>query len=893
MTGEQVLCLAAESPAGLGRLLAAPDAEVLAAAPEPGGETGVASRCRIGIVSPDAKRLALARKLVSAGRPWRGRSDIWFSPEPLLGSGGRVAFVFPGLEGEFSPSVEDVSTWLGRPVPAFGTESVGRHAEGVIRLGQLVAEALRRLDVRPDALAGHSVGEWNAMIAGGMFGEQDAARLLARGDVDSMLVPDADFGVLGCGVRQVHEYLRDRTDVVVSHDNAPHQTVVCGPVAVVAGIVAEFRARGVICRALPFRSGFHTPMLRPYLGRLAGEVAQLRLRPAMPVPVWSATTGSPFPAEPDAIRELYLRHLVEPVRFRELVLGMYDDGVRVFVQAGSGQLGSLIDDTLRDCPHLSVAANSPHRSGLDQLRRVAAALWVEGGRPDFGALDRSTSSEHSDPGLVPAVDARHRLAELGRRFPAAAELGLLMDDVADAVTAVLTVRRPVAAASTTLRVSTAAMPYLLDHCITQQRVGWPDEADRRPVVPATTMVRHLVDAAERAASGRVAVAVEDVELHRWLVAAPATDVTVSVRPVSRDRMHVRLGEHAEAVVVLGDRYPPAPDRGWPVEPGERATAQSADALYAQRWLFHGPRFQVVTKSVGISGSGVRGEITVPDVPGAMLDGVGHVLGQWLAEHQTGGCVAFPVRIGRIRFHGPEPAAGKTVACAVRVTHRTDDFVEADAQVSVAGRPVVSISGWRDRQFGGDTTISAVFRFPELSTVAQRQPGGWWSAAEPWRDLAARELYLHAYLASDERQQYEACRPVDRRQWLLRRIAVKDAVRGRLWDHGSGPLFPAEIAVTEDRTGRLAVTGRHGLVVPALDVAVAHCQEMAVVSVRGDQEPNDIHLSEAPETTDELPPFSGDRMRTALLHNPDGLPPRRYLVAWRASKSNEELKKGSS
>nr|WP_103337762.1 acyltransferase domain-containing protein [Amycolatopsis sp. CA-126428] len=821
--------------------------------------------------------------------------------------------MFPGLEGDFSPSVEDVSHWLGRSAPAFSTESVGRHAEGVITLGQLLSEALRHLDVRPDALAGHSVGEWNAMIAGGMFGEQDAARLLTRGDVDSMLVPDVDFGVLGCGVHQVHEYLGDRTDVVVSHDNAPHQTVVCGPVATVAGIVAEFRSRGVICRALPFRSGFHTPMLRPYLGPLAGEVAALQLRPAQRTPVWSATTASPFPDEPDAIRELYLRHLVEPVRFRELVLGLYDHGVRVFVQVGSGQLGSLIDDTLRGRPHLSVAANAPHRPGLDQLRRVATALWVEGGRPDVGALDRgpdqpasgqpapqrsdrSTTSTLCDPSPVPAVDARNRLAELGRRFPAAAELSLLMDDVADAVTTVLGARRFAATTTTTLRVSTAAMPYLLDHCITQQREGWPDDADRRPVVPATTMVRHMVDAAERAASGKVAVAVEDVALHRWLVAAPATDVTVSVRPVRPDRVHVRLGDHADAVVVLADRYSPATDGVWSAEPGERATAQSADALYTQRWLFHGPRFQVVTKSVGISGSGVRGEITVPDAPGAMLDGVGHVLGQWLAENQTGGCVAFPVRIGRIRFHEPEPAAGTTVACAVRITHRTDDVVEADAQVSAAGRPVVSISGWRDRQFGGDTTISAVFRFPELSTVAQRQPGGWWSTAEPWRNLAARELYLQAYLASDERQQYEACRPVDRREWLLRRIAAKDAVRGWLWDHGSGPLFPAEIAVTEDRAGRLVVAGRHGLVVPALDVAVAHCREMAVVRVRDDRddtESNGIRLVEILETAAEPQLAPGDRVRTALLHNPDGLPPRRYLVAWRASKSNDELKKGSS
>src|SRR5207244_2922551 len=70
-----------------------------------------------------------------------------------------------------------------------------------------------------------------------------------------------------------------------------------------------------------------------------------------------------------------------PVRFRPLVEAMYAAGVRVFVQVGPGQLSSLIDDTLREREHLAVAANTAHRSGLNQLRRVVTALWVEGADP--------------------------------------------------------------------------------------------------------------------------------------------------------------------------------------------------------------------------------------------------------------------------------------------------------------------------------------------------------------------------------------------------------------------------------------------------------------------------------------------------------------------------------
>ncbi|MGH3310681.1 MAG: polyketide synthase, partial [Streptomyces sp.] len=101
---ERVLRLAAPGPEALGSLLAGDDSMVLAAGLDE--HTVVTEPCRLGIVDPTRRRLALARRAVSKGAPWRGRSDVWFSPRPMLGAaGGRTAFVFPGLEAEFDPRV--------------------------------------------------------------------------------------------------------------------------------------------------------------------------------------------------------------------------------------------------------------------------------------------------------------------------------------------------------------------------------------------------------------------------------------------------------------------------------------------------------------------------------------------------------------------------------------------------------------------------------------------------------------------------------------------------------------------------------------------------------------------------------------------------------------------
>ena len=787
--------------------------------PEPLGHR---SAFRLGIVDPTEKKRALARKVIAGGKPWRGRNDVWFSPAPLLATPGTgIAFVFPGLEAEFTPRIADVAQWLGVPIPALADSSIGTHAESVVSVGRLLAEALGRLAVWPDTLAGHSVGEWAAMIVGGIFSGADFDDMLARTDLDAIRVPGAQFAVLGCGVEAVSDELAGRAGVVISHDNSTNQTVACGPDDAIAELVDSFRDRGVICQILPFRSGFHTPMLRPYLAPskpvcpACGSAGRRSRSGRRPPRRRFRTKPRPF--------VLSVRHLIEPVRFRTMVRAMYDSGTRVFVQVGAGQLGSLIDDTLADVEHLTVAANSAHRDGIDQLRRLLTALWVEGADPDFAALEPPTASPAG------SVEPLVRLRALGARLPVAREFAALLDEVAGSVATVLDVAGR-AESETTLSVSTSTMPYLLDHCLVPQRAGWPEVADRRPVMPATTILAHLMAAAEESAPGQRAIGVEDLRFDRWLVAEPAVEMAVRVRRVGADRVMVALGDHAEGVVLLGPDYPADLSPAWQPEPDEGPPALTAEQLYRQRWMFHGPRFQAVTASTAISSGGIRGELTAPTAPGALLDGVGQLLGQWLVERQPARWIAFPTRLRQVRQHAPLPPAGTPVTCSVRVRRITEDAIEADARLTCGGRGLVSITGWCDRRFDSAERAAAVHRFPEHNTLSERRPGGWWVMVESSPSLASREFYLRKYLGGPEHQEYESCAPRERRSWLLRRIVVKDAVRGWLWERGFGPLFPAEIAVDVDDAERTKVSGRHGLRLPELSVAVAASRRIAVAIV---------------------------------------------------------------
>ncbi|MEV6828967.1 beta-ketoacyl synthase N-terminal-like domain-containing protein [Amycolatopsis sp. NPDC051102] len=782
---ERVLRLAARTPEAL-----------LEQLEKPGTGDGP---CRLGIVGANERKLATARRVIAKvaaeGRSWHGGGDVWCTIDPLLPE-GKTAFLYPGLEADAEPRLDDVARHFGRDRPPWSTATVPARATSVSSAGLLLDHVLRRLGIRPDALAGHSVGEWTAMQAAGMYrAEPD---LLERYWPGGFELPEADYLVLGCSAARAAGLLTG--DLVISHENAAQQTIVCGPPDSVADFAVTCRGLGIVARTLPFRSGFHTPLLEPHLEPFARLVADLELL-APAVPVWSATTARPYPPAADDVRQLYLDHLLRPVRFRQLTEALHDAGFRVFVQVGAGQLHSFVTDTLGERRHLVVAAGSGTRPGLAQLRRVATALWTEGGDPDFAALE---------PRRI-RLGTGNSLLSLGESARGLLDEPSLPAGVPDAIvaefTALLTETRRTAAdvvaaaarrrIESTVDVSLAAMPYLRDHRFFRQREDWPDESDFRPVVPATTLVDLACRAAERAWPGTTAVAVRDAVFSRWLIASPAQRVPLSL---SREGNHVtvEIGPYALLTVELGTHGPPPAPAGVPGP--ETAPPLSAEEIYARREMFHGPAYQGLARLTGLGEQHIRGELVVPSAPGGLLDNVGQLLGCWLMATRTDDLLAFPRSIGRLTWYGPEPAPGTRVTCQVRVRLPRPEVLEMDAELVRDGRVLARIEGWRDVRFPCDRAAHRVYAFPAEHLLGERRDDGSIAVTDRWPTVAARDIYAGIYLSAAERAEFAAVPPRQQRGWLLTRIAVKDAVRARLGE----PVYPAEIRVHDDGT----VSGRH-------------------------------------------------------------------------------------
>jgi phosphopantetheinyl transferase (holo-ACP synthase) len=234
-------------------------------------------------------------------------------------------------------------------------------------------------------MAGHSLGEWSGLIATGMV-PRAIVDELSNGLLPTRLsVPDVAYLMVGADVTKAEAAIRDLPSMTVSHDNCLHQSVLCGDQAGCAEAARRLRDAGVICQELPIRSGFHSPAFEPFLGPFRQTYDRIEFEPPE-VPLWSATAVAPYPEGAEDVRRLSLRHLVEPVRFRQLAEAMYRAGFRVFVQMGFGSVSAFLDDTLHDRELCTLSAGSAKHPGMGQLLRLAAGLWSEGAPVRFEEL---------------------------------------------------------------------------------------------------------------------------------------------------------------------------------------------------------------------------------------------------------------------------------------------------------------------------------------------------------------------------------------------------------------------------------------------------------------------------------------------------------------------------
>ena len=272
-----------------------------------------------------------------------------------------TAFVFPGQGAQYSGMAKDLydayaeaRTIMQRANDILGFSITGVMFEGsdedlrqtrvtqpAIFLHSIVASKLMTT-LRPDMVAGHSLGEFSALVAAGAIDWEDGLRLVSQ-RAQAMqeaceIVPGTMAAVLGMPDDKVAELCDSVEDVVVAANfNCPGQVVISGSQSGVEQACKALKEAGAKrALKLPVGGAFHSPLMQPAAQHLEKAIMETIFRAPM-CPVYQNVSAK-GETDPATIQHLVLAQLTSPVRWTQSVQQMIADGATHFYEFGPGDV---------------------------------------------------------------------------------------------------------------------------------------------------------------------------------------------------------------------------------------------------------------------------------------------------------------------------------------------------------------------------------------------------------------------------------------------------------------------------------------------------------------------------------------------------------------------------
>ncbi|GAA0495367.1 ACP S-malonyltransferase [Salinibacillus aidingensis] len=295
----------------------------------------------------------------------------------------KVAFLFPGQGSQetgmtkaFYEKDEDVRTLVDQaeeilqvPIKKLMFEgpqedlTKTEHAQPALLLSSLAAlRVLEKEGIRPEMAAGHSLGEYSALVNAGALSAEDGLKLVQkRGQLMEKAYPAGKgsmAAVLGLDESTIQSTINEISEqgevVDIANDNCPGQIVISGTKQGIEQAVDKLKENGAK-RVLPLNvSGpFHSRLMEPASSELAAELNQINIKDA-DFPVYANVTAAPVQDQTE-IRDLLVKQLYSPVRFSETISNMLEKDIDAFVEVGNGKvLSGLVRKVKRRAKTFSV-----------------------------------------------------------------------------------------------------------------------------------------------------------------------------------------------------------------------------------------------------------------------------------------------------------------------------------------------------------------------------------------------------------------------------------------------------------------------------------------------------------------------------------------------------------
>ncbi|MES2618162.1 MAG: ACP S-malonyltransferase [Bacteroidota bacterium] len=212
-----------------------------------------------------------------------------------------------------------------------------------IFLHSVIAAKCLGSDFQPDMVAGHSLGEFSALVANQCLSFEDALRLVYQRALAMQeaceIKPSTMAAVLGLEDEKVEEICKSITSgiVVPANYNCPGQLVISGDVEAINEACEKMKAAGAKrALVLPVGGAFHSPLMKPAEEKLALAIEQTHFNTPI-CPVYQNVTATAV-SDPTQIKQNLLKQLTAPVKWTQCVQSMVSEGATHFIELGPGKV---------------------------------------------------------------------------------------------------------------------------------------------------------------------------------------------------------------------------------------------------------------------------------------------------------------------------------------------------------------------------------------------------------------------------------------------------------------------------------------------------------------------------------------------------------------------------
>lgn len=275
----------------------------------------------------------------------------------------KKAFIFPGQGSQYVGMAKDLfeNSVEAKEMIKTADEAVGvnlsyimfngpeeelkqtEFTQPAIFLHSVVLASLIRT-LRPDAVAGHSLGEYSALVSAGAIQFYEAIKLVRQRGLAMQYAGTVMKGtmaaIVGLKPEEVETACKEASAVGIvqcANFNSPGQIVISGSVDGVYKAMELCKLKGAkLVKELVVSGAFHSPLMEPAIERLSNALDSTNFYDSR-IPVYTNVTAKPV-TDKNEIKKLLLEQLNAPVRWEEIIVNMINDGIEEFYEIGPGKV---------------------------------------------------------------------------------------------------------------------------------------------------------------------------------------------------------------------------------------------------------------------------------------------------------------------------------------------------------------------------------------------------------------------------------------------------------------------------------------------------------------------------------------------------------------------------